>query len=350
MFKSLVTRSFLAASILVGGFSFEAQAQLQNDFIIDYEDLSRFDAALDAIGAGGDPYDVLLDYYENGGFGLKLWMKRRGFSAEQLAEGIAKRVTDHPDWAKSVYGFRAKLEPHDSRLREYFANLQELYPNRDQPILPSYFIVGNLYGSGLWGLTGSYLTVGPISPKPGKALRDKQPGEPFSDYADPDLDPELFMVVAVHEMVHYYQLLEQGRLGYREMYIVPGMDTLMARAIREGAADYITYLATGLTMGDAEDVTDRHGYVIANEAAVWELFQPVWNELYADHPGWFDGIHSERPEMPFQVGYSLGFFMVEAYYEAAEDKKAAVEFILNANSKEEFEPIVAAYRAKMENK
>ena len=150
-------------------------------------------------------------------------------------------------------------------------------------------------------------------------------------------------------MAHFYQMLEQSRSGYREMYVNPEKDTLMARAIREGAAEFVTFLATGLTMGDPDDLSDRHGYVLAHEKEVWALFEPVWNELYKDHPGWFDGIHKDKPEMPFQAGYSLGFLMVESYYVQAEDKAAAVEHILGANSAEEFAPIVAAYSAKMEN-
>jgi hypothetical protein len=321
-----------------------ASAQLLDEFIIDYTDLERYDEALDSIEGGANPEMVFLDYYNGGGTGIKLWLQRANATPERAAAFMAKRVGDHPDWARMPYGYAETLRAHENELRRYYARLQMLFPDDTGPILPTYFVVAVLNGSGSWKLTGNYLTVGAFSAKPGKSLSDIKPGVDVADIIDLEIDTSVMLQAAVHELVHYYQTIYQGLPGYLAMYRQKERDTNMARAVREGVADYIADLAIAGDASGVESVHARTAYFYENEAAIWSLFEPVAHDLNSDDNGWFYGVHPERPEMPFQIGYSLGREMARAYYEQAEDKEAAIRFLLSANDTEAHEVILEAYR------
>lgn len=85
---------------------------------------------------------------------------------------------------------------------------------------------------------------------------------------------------------------------------------MAAIAIREGCAEYLTFLASGLRFGS------RHEYVAANETDLWAAFKKVAGEPPFSVSGWFSGRSEENPDWPFQVGYSLGFRMCEVFHQA----------------------------------
>lgn len=334
----------IAAIVTLLSVSSTAFAQLHDDFVIDYSDLERYDRTLDAIEAGADPEAAFVDYYSGGGTGIKLWLERAGAPAERVAAFMAKRTGEHPEWARMPYGYAATLRPYEEDLRSYYARLQALFPDGTGPILPTYFVVAVLNGSGSWKLTGNYITLGAFSAKPGKALSDIKPGVDVTEIIDLEIAPAVVLQAAVHELVHYYQTIYQGLTGYLAMYVDKERDSNMARAVREGVADFIADLAIAGDVAELESVHERAAYFYANEAEVWALFEPVAEDLNDDDNGWFYGVHPDKPEMPFQIGYSLGREMARAYYEQAVDKVAAIRFLLSANDAEAHRAILDAYR------
>jgi hypothetical protein len=347
--KLIKTCLYSAAFVVIIATSQPTLAQLHDDFVIDYTDLERYDQALDAIEAGADPEATFLDYYRGGGTGIKLWLERANATPERAAAFMAKRVGDHPVWARIPYGYAATLKKHEDALRSYYTRLQALFPDDTGPILPTYFVVAVLNGSGSWELTGNYITIGAFSAKPGKSLSDIKPGVDITEIIDLEIDPAVMLQTAVHELVHYFQMIYQGLSGYQAMYRDKQRDTNMARAAREGVADFIADLAIAGDVVGLESVHARTAYFYENEAAIWDLFEPVAEELNNDDNGWFYGVHPEKPEMPFQIGYSLGREMARAYYEHAEDKVAAVRFLLSANDAAAHQAILAAYQRDRTN-
>jgi len=333
-----------AAIVTMLAASVPAFAQLHDHFVIDYTDLERYDQALDAIEAGADPEATFLDYYSGGGTGIKLWLERADATPERAAAFMARRVGEQPDWARMPYGYAATLKQHEDTLRSYYSRLQELFPDNTGPILPTYFVVAVLNGSGSWALTGNYVTIGAFSAKPGKSLSDIKPGVDITEIIDLEIDPAVVLQAAVHEMVHYYQMIYQGQPGYLAMYRDEARDTNMARAVREGVADFIADLAIAGDLSELVSVQARAEYFYENEAIIWALFEPVAEDLNNDDNGWFYGVHPEKPEMPFQIGYSLGREMARAYYDQAEDKTEAIRFLLSANDAAAHGAILDAYR------
>jgi uncharacterized protein YjaZ len=111
--------------------------------------------------------------------------------------------------------------------------------------------------------------------------------------------------IVAHELIHTQQLR-----GPRS--------TLLARAIVEGAADFLGELISGLNM-------DLHVYEWAapREAELWDDFRDVMGG--EANAGWLYGSRSE--DEPADLGYWMGYQIVKAYYDRAEDKHAAVREI-----------------------
>jgi hypothetical protein len=68
------------------------------------------------------------------------------------------------------------------------------------------------------------------------------------------------------------------------------------------------------------------GFVIENEAALWERFTPEM--LGTDEGDWMWGPPKD-PAQPAGVGYVMGALITKAYYENADDKEQAIRDILS---------------------
>src|SRR5206468_11772 len=124
--------------------------------------------------------------------------------------------------------------------------------------------------------------------------------------------------VVIHEMMHVYQVRYQGLENYRSIYL-PGPNNInLAIAVREGCADYLTFLSSGRR---------RHGsqqsYGLAHEAELWSRFKKIMNAPASFEDGWFGSLDNRTPDWPPQIGYWLGQRMCQRYYETAADKKLA---------------------------
>jgi len=143
--------------------------------------------------------------------------------------------------------------------------------------------------------------------------------------------------VAVHENAHVLQLASQGGLGnYRSIYS-PDTGSMLAVAIREGCAEYLTYLASGWRLGD------RHIYGEANEQDLWSAFQQIADEPPFSVPGWFGGTHPEHADWPSQIGYWVGFRICEHHHSNAADPDAALVDLFSLYSPEDVQPLADAY-------
>ena len=91
---------------------------------------------------------------------------------------------------------------------------------------------------------------------------------------------------------------------------------------------------------------ERHAYGDKHEKELWDLFKPHINENIDLHKGWFSGKSEENQDWPFQIGYYMGFKIVEHYYEHAKDKKQAVKDILYCFKIDDFQKFIDFYSNK----
>jgi hypothetical protein len=97
--------------------------------------------------------------------------------------------------------------------------------------------------------------------------------------------------------------------------------SLLALAIREGTAYFLTLLSTG-----GHTHKESYDYFIQNEKDLWERFKGEMNERLPGEWMWKKPVD---PEQPLDLGYIMGARIVEAYYSNAKDKQKAVQDILS---------------------
>jgi hypothetical protein len=143
--------------------------------------------------------------------------------------------------------------------------------------------------------------------------------------------------VVVHETAHVLQVNAQGGLdNYRSIYN-PENGSMLAIAIREGCAEYLTYLASGWQLGD------RNIYAAEHEKELWEAFKPVMDEPPFSVAGWFGSTHPDQPDWPPQIGYSLGERICEFHYKNATDKGEAMKDLFSLYAPDDIKSMAGAY-------
>lgn len=233
----------------------------------------------------------------------------RGQGTEGLEDFFEARIEDVPTLLHEIRTaprYYAGLRALTPRVNEFipeieasFAAWSELYPEAELPDV--YFLIGRRSSGGT--TSPGRILIGTEM----YGLTPDTPDEELDDWLRDVLSPiDRLPAVVAHELIHTQQRYPRSR-------------PLLGRAIGEGAADFLGELVSGLNI-------NKHVYAWAapREAELWADFQQVMNG--DDNAGWLYTSRSE--EEPADLGYWMGYQIVKAYYERAEDKQLAIQEIL----------------------
>ncbi len=253
-------------------------------------DVEHFLVAQSHIAAGEDVAATLQTHYlDTGSPGLREFLNRHAMSAAQLAAAMSDTPEVYaqlPAWLENVDALRARYVTH-------LTNYQKVIPDAMFP--PAYLLVGDNKGIAQASREGQLITIN-------RAL-DR---------------PEVLLNVALHELTHFQQARKMGFQKYIGLYAQK--DNMLALILREGGAEFVTYLVTGRV-----SQTKAQAYLQANEQALKPRFRADLAQQDAKFWLW-DSL--EQNEIPSLLGYGVGFKICQAYYEGATDKAAALDAIL----------------------
>lgn len=306
-----------------------------------YEDLDRFATALAKVDSGAPLEPTMAEYVAGGSLAYPGYVDRYAVTAKSIAEAIEKR----PRHYRKVSGIKPYLKTQEDMVRRAMARLNAIIPgpNVSPPI---FYLVGNMYAGGIQvelaqplqgHRRGVVLLLEALAMAPDTDMSEFQ-GGPYSGGYLEDIP-----YVAVHESMHVYQMQAMGRDNYVSIYSAGNPNNIyLALAVREGCADYLTYLSLGKRRQG-----NQHSYGEANERQLWDQFQAVMYRPASFDDGWFGALHPKTPDWPPQIGYWLGSRMCQAYVEAAPDRDAAIRHVVEAYSVEDMRVIADAYARKM---
>ena len=235
-------------------------------------------------------------YFDQGSPGLQAYFTHK---YQGDARRFARQVLQRPRYYASVRESMRAAADQQPQIQAALRQLQQLYP----PVHfnPVYFLVGGFAGStaqpaGLLvevdGVNGPGVETAELS------LVQRNRSAPATQLP----------ALVVHEMIHNTQQRMDG--------------TLLSGVIREGMADFVAELVTGINPN-----ARLHVYGNAHERELWQAFRPV---MFGNNPQhWLVNSKEETPEKPCDLGYYVGYRICEAYYEEQADKKQAVHDILN---------------------
>lgn len=270
---------------------------------VETADVSRFLAALDSLAGATTEADsaavLFRNYYYPGTPGLGDFIRSRIGSVFDLLDQIKARPAYYAHLRESLAG----LEAHEPRIRAALGRFEEIYP--DAVFTDIYMVVGRMNSGG---------TVSPERILIGAEMYgrdDSAPEHELSDWETAVLkDGRMLDAIAVHELMHINQP-RQPR----------GDVTLLARALREGGADFITELVTGRNIN-----AHVHEWAVPRRAELWAEFRERMGGT--ETAGWL--YDTSRQDRPADLGYWMGYEIARAYYELAEDKRQAIAEILGS--------------------
>jgi hypothetical protein len=264
-------------------------------------DLDNFWVAFEKAGAEIDPHALEEYYLKLGSKGVKGFMRGRIKNSEHLAKVIRYNRSYYSSIKPSVDSIHAMKD----EIRASLVKLKDLYPEAIFP--PVYFVIGTLNSGGTSTRNG--LIIGAEM----YGLSNETPKESLNDWLKTVLKPVSEVPhIVVHELVHFQQKYN-GR-------------TLLSASIKEGAADFIGELVTGKHINK-----HIHDYANPNEEALWKEFKDRMHKK--DFSGW---LYSSSGDRPNDLGYWMGYKIVEAYYNKSLDKRKAIKDILTIKDFDKF--------------
>lgn len=266
----------LCSNLTVAGQDVKFPKDPQNAIFVT-SDLENFWIAFDSIAISKtNPFE---NYILKGSKGLKGFIPNRIISAEALLKKVKERKSDY----EKNRNIDSIIKVKEKEIKPYFYALEYWYPYAVYP--PVYFVFGRFNSGGTSSDEG--LIIG------AEKLTDLK-GLPF---------------LVIHESIHFQQKFPDRNT------------TLLEQSIIEGSADFMAELVTGY-LGNKKS----HNYGTKNKDRLCKEFVKIMDKENFDD--WLYGT-TKKDDRPNDLGYWMGYEITKAYFEKMDDKKLAVNHILN---------------------
>ena len=277
---------------------------------VNTDDADRFVAVFEAAKGTPDAAALQAGYLEPGSRGVEIFTPHRIRDAEHLARVVAARSEEY---RRGIDVCLPVAKDASDELRATYLALEGLLGSVELP---------EIYA--LFGAANSGGTAGPGAQVLGL--------EVICRIADSEEEIRAILrQFFAHETVHVLQ--SQPSEAAQEA------DPLLALALQEGVADFVAWLATGRVPHPerAQWAAQREAQVWADFVADREAVARMPSEDRSDRSKgsaiyrWVGNAGSPPEGWPDELGYWVGMQIAQAYFDAADDKRAAVKELLNAD-------------------
>ena len=331
----MITKAIFVALLMISSLAIHAEslsADTTSGVSFSYEDLERFEKMLSEFRQSKN-LKLIEDYLNSASPGFKGWMNRRTVTTERLN----KVIQTYPEVMAGLPSLEKPLRSLEGDIR---GSIHELYKLSGSSVeIPVYYFISSQHQFGGTPVRPVFNNNSLATAAVGIAVgidfmpRDKPLG-------DVEL-AELLAQVVVHEAVHILQVNHQGLENYRSIYDKE-KGSMLAIAVREGCAEYLTFLASGRRF------EFRYEYALQHEKSLWEEFKTIHNSPPFSVPGWFSGVSENHPDWPFQIGYSLGYRMCEVYH-ASLPENTSVSELFKIYSATDIEQVYEVFDEKLKH-
>lgn len=234
-------------------------------------------------------------YLIEGSIGLKDFIPDRIESATELKSLVLAEQEYYQNIRASSY----RVLSFEKQIKASFYALEYLYPKAEFP--PIYFLIGRTTSGGTASKNGLMI-----------ALEIYSDNNYTTSYGRPSLNIDILPNIVIHELIHFLQKDDIND------------ESLLKNCIREGSADFIAELVSGEKVKYANG-PNVYLYGNSHERELWLEFKDSMNTNNLD-PWLYSPTNDGRPQ---NLGYWMGYKIVESYYEKSENKSKAIDDILN---------------------
>lgn len=264
--------------------------------VIDTRDVTRFFEIYDAADGRPTAEQLQHDYLDRGTQGLKLFAEARNITGERIADALDRFPGIYED-ARECLNVLPRVR---ERVLVALHALKEWYPESRFP--PVTIAVGR----------GRPVAIG----SPERGIQVGLEALCATDFLNPDIEDRFVFVIA-HEYVHVQQKLSLADLEE---------PTVLEISLLEGAAEFMAELIAGEV---AYAALTQHAK--GREREIEEAFLEDIDSSYLS-----DWLFNTTADEPGDLGYWVGYRIVRAYFEQADDKHEAVREILEMSDAKAF--------------
>lgn len=244
--------------------------------VFETNDTKNFWVAFDKINnLNENPFN---EYIEKGSAGVKGFTQNRIINADSLFVVVKKRKADYELSRNVLDGISGK----EKRVRAIYSALKYWYPTAK--FAPVYFVYGRFNSGGTSSNDGIIIGTEMLN----------------------NLDGITGLIA--HELIHYQQHIE-------------GKETLLKWSLNEGGADFIGEFISGESI-------NQFSYKYGEQHLDKLCSEFVTSLKGSDYEDWLYGT-SKKVDRPNDLGYWIGYKIIEAFYNQQEDKHKAIYDIMN---------------------
>jgi hypothetical protein len=284
-------------------------------------DIDNFWRAFDLAGKETDRREKIAiyqrEYLDKGSVGLEDFVRMRIKSAENLFNTIEKL----PRFYASVRQSTLRVREMEKRMRKSFQQFKRIYPDALFPDV--YFVIGIANTSGTASENG--LLIGTEL----YGLTDKTSRDEFvelfrnfmpnaKDEAELRSVATKYTDVALNSIEGIPAIVAHESCHFNQKY--PPLESLLAKAIQEGACDFIGEKISGELMNPVQKI-----YGEKHEAELWRKFQAEMDSK--NERNWMYNALTAKTRPP-DLGYFIGYKISQSFYQNAKDKRQAIRDIL----------------------
>lgn len=270
------------------------------------DDADRFAAVFHEAGGAPDADQLQAGYLDNAGRGVEVFLPDRIRDADNLARAVRESPAEYQ---RAIDVCLPIAKSAIDELRAVYLAFDGLL---DDPALPEIHVVfgaGTSGGTAVPGIQVIGLEVICRIAKTEDEIRST------------------YRTFFAHETVHALQAFidEDNALA---------ADLLLLASLREGTADFIAWLVTGIVPN-----AERDSWARGREAAIWAQFErdraiidqlEGMGKIIAPSPykRWLGNASTPPEGWPSELGYWVGMQICRAYFDRAADKRQALVDLL----------------------
>ena len=288
---------------------FEPKQKLNYQIIT--TDLDNFWKAYDALKNSKDSIKTFQELYiDKASPEFKKFLELREFKAKEYVD----RIKTAPKFWKTIRPMTISVKRKKAEFDNIYQKMNKLYDKFQPPNICFAISPMRTGGTTSKGLILIGTEIATVNPK----FVDISEVNGFMKKIFQNSTGDINSMIA-HELIHTQQPNGDNENA-----------SLLSQAIIEGAADFIGSMILGKkTMNKA-----IFEYGKKNEQALWNEFkQDIKLNKGFDDTDWFYNYDSNRPA---DLGYYLGYKIVESYYNKSKNKKQTIKEIIEMKNAEEF--------------
>lgn len=238
-------------------------------------------------------------YIKNASKGLIDFMKSRQFTAEKWIKSFKK----YPKFWNSIRYKTENLNKDFRKVEKIYERFNNLYKGFKPPKI--YYTIGILKGGGT--VINGNLIIGSELASSDKYVNYSELPKNYQNRMK--INSGIIFLTA-HELVHTQQNLNNSENA-----------NLLGLCLKEGSADFLAEL---ISRKNVEAPYIEYG--MKNQCSLWKEFEKQMKGV--DYKQWLSNT-STMNDKPADLGYFIGYIISKSYYENSENKKQAIEEIIN---------------------